>query len=89
MAAGAGTNTPEKALIYGSVSTSDVAERMKAILSKDSEGMRVVLGPENIQFVQETEEKDRIKHLGIYEVDIQLKGASEIVRRAIKINAQG
>ena len=61
---------------------------MKTILGQDSEGKRVVFGPEDIKFVQETEETDRVKHLGIYEVDIQLRGAPEAVRRSIKINAQ-
>ncbi|APA14596.1 hypothetical protein sscle_13g093660 [Sclerotinia sclerotiorum 1980 UF-70] len=79
---------PEKVPIYGSVSTTDIATKMKTILVQDSEGKRVVFGPEDIKFVQETEEKDRVKHLGIYEVDIQLKGATDIVRRSIKINAQ-
>ncbi|TGO84727.1 hypothetical protein BPOR_0473g00110 [Botrytis porri] len=79
---------PERVPIYGSVSTADIAAKMKTILSQDSEGKRVVFGPEDIKFVQETEEKDRVKHLGIFEVDIQLKGAPEAVRRSIKINAQ-
>ncbi|CAD6446733.1 8eb76dfc-b9fb-478d-85e2-3ad2ef51865f [Sclerotinia trifoliorum] len=82
------TGKPEKVPIYGSVSTTDVATKMKTILVQDSEGKRVVFGPEDIKFVEETEEKDRVKHLGIYEVDIQLKGATDVVRRSIKINAQ-
>ncbi|KAJ8060989.1 hypothetical protein OCU04_010067 [Sclerotinia nivalis] len=82
------TGKPEKVPIYGSVSTTDITAKMKTILVQDSEGKRVVFGPEDIKFVQETEEKDRVKHLGIYEVDIQLKGATDVVRRSIKINAQ-
>ncbi|KAF7931196.1 uncharacterized protein EAE98_002380 [Botrytis deweyae] len=82
------TGKPEKVPIYGSVSTADIAAKMKTILGQDSEGKRVVFGPEDIKFVQETEEKDRVKHLGIYEIDIQLRGAPESVRRSIKINAQ-
>ncbi|QSZ30429.1 hypothetical protein DSL72_004952 [Monilinia vaccinii-corymbosi] len=87
-AAGNNTDKPDKVAIYGSVSTADVAAKIKTILDQDSKGKRVVFGPEDIKFVQETEEKDRVKHLGIFEVDIRLKGAPEAVRRAIKINAQ-
>ncbi|KAI9644769.1 Fructose-bisphosphate aldolase 1 [Ciborinia camelliae] len=87
-ALGNSTGKPGKIPIYGSVSTADVAAKMKTILVQDSQGKRVLFGPEDIKFVQETEEKDRVKHLGIFEVDIQLKGAPRAVRRAIKINAQ-
>lgn len=82
------TGKPDKVLFYGSVSTADIASKMKTILAQDSEGKRVVFGPEDIKFVQEPEEKDRVKHLGIFEVDIQLKGAPNAVRRSIKINSQ-
>ncbi|ESZ96448.1 hypothetical protein SBOR_3180 [Sclerotinia borealis F-4128] len=79
---------PEKVSIYGSVSTTDIAVKMKTILAQDSEGKRIVFGPENIKFVQETDEQDRVKHLGTFEVDIQLKGFPDSVRKAIRINAQ-
>ncbi|EKD15762.1 fructose-bisphosphate aldolase [Drepanopeziza brunnea f. sp. 'multigermtubi' MB_m1] len=82
-------STPGKENIYGSVSTSDIAANLKAVLAEDEEGVRIVLSPENISFVGETEEKDRVKHLGVFEIDIQLDGATESVRRTIKVNAQG
>ncbi|KAJ5047287.1 uncharacterized protein L3040_003120 [Drepanopeziza brunnea f. sp. 'multigermtubi'] len=81
-------STPGKENIYGSVSTSDIAANLKAVLAEDEEGVRIVLSPENISFVGETEEKDRVKHLGVFEIDIQLDGATESVRRTIKVNAQ-
>lgn len=79
---------PERKGIYGSVSTSDIAANLKAILAEDEEGVRVVLSPENISFVEETEDKDRVKYLGVFEIDIQLDGATDAVRRTIKVNAQ-
>lgn len=79
---------PENASIYGSVSTADIIANLKAILAEDQEGARVVLSPEDIMFVKETQEKDRVKNLGVYEIDIMVKGASDVVRRTIKINAQ-
>jgi len=79
---------PEKRGIYGSVSTSDIAANLKAILAEDEEGVRVVLSHENISFVEETDDKDRVKHLGVFDIDIRLDGAPEVVRRTIQVNAQ-
>jgi len=82
---------PEKKRIHGSVSTSDIAANLKAILAEDEDGMRVVglLKPEDISFVEETEDKDRVKHLGVFEIEIQLEGAADSVPRTIKVSAQG
>ena len=79
---------PEKTSIYGSVSTSDIAANLKAILAENEEGARVILSPEDITFVEETEDIDRVKHLGIFEVDIRPKGAPDAIRRTIQVNAQ-
>jgi hypothetical protein len=84
-----GAPKPAKTAIYGSVSTADIAASLKAILAEDEDGARVVLSPEEITFVEATEEGDRVKHLGIFEIDIRLKGAPDAVRRTIKISAQG
>lgn len=78
----------EKRGIYGSVSTSDIAANLKAILAEDKEGVRVVLSHENVSFVEETDDKDRVKHLGVFDIDIRLEGAPESVRRTIQVNAQ-
>jgi hypothetical protein len=74
--------------IYGSVTTIDIADNLKAILAEDSEGSRVVLSPEDISFLRKGEEKDRVKHMGTYEIDIKVKGATSAVRRTITIKAQ-
>jgi hypothetical protein len=50
--------------------------------------MRVVLSPENISFVEETSEKDRVKHLGIFEIAIRVDGAPDAIRRTIRVNAR-
>ncbi|KAI9738910.1 MAG: hypothetical protein M1818_005223 [Claussenomyces sp. TS43310] len=81
-------HSPEKVDIYGSVTTADIASQLKAILAENPEGARVVLSPEEISFVEEGEEHDRVKHLGIFEIDIWVKGAPDAVRRTIKVNAQ-
>ncbi|CAL3964157.1 unnamed protein product [Diplocarpon coronariae] len=78
----------KNAPIYGSVSTLDIAANLKAILAEDEDGARVVLSPENITFVDEMDEKGKVKHLGVFEIDIQLDGATESLRRTIKVNVQ-
>jgi ribosomal protein L9 len=79
---------PGKTGIYGSVSTADIAANLKAILAEDEDGVRVVLSSENISFVEETNEKDRVKHLGIFEIEIRLHGAPDTIRRTIRVNAR-
>jgi ribosomal protein L9 len=79
---------PGKTSIYGSVSTSDIAVNLKAILAEDEAGSRVVLSAEEISFVDEMDEHDRVKHLGVYEIEIKLEGGTESVRRTIRVSAQ-
>jgi ribosomal protein L9 len=77
-----------KTSIYGSVTTGDIAANLKAILAEDEDGVRVALSPEEIFFVKETDEKDRVKHLGIFVIEIKLNGSTNAVRRTIQVNAQ-
>ncbi len=79
---------PQKTSIYGSVSTTDITDNVKAILAEDGKGSRVVLTPEDIVFVSQGEEKDRVKHLGTFEIDIKIKGETAAVRRTITVKAQ-
>ena len=79
---------PEKRGIYGSVSTSDIAANLKAILAEDNEGRHIGFSHENISFVKETEDKDRVNHLGSFEIEIRLNDAPDFVRRKITVNAQ-
>ena len=83
---------PEVVSIYGSVSTADIAESIKAILAETEDGARVVLSPEDITILNDESltpgaEADRIKALGDYDVDIRVKGG-EAVRRSIIVKAQ-
>lgn len=82
------TEVANKTSIHGSVSTLDITANLKAILAESEEGSRVVLLPEDISFVEAMEEKDRVKHLGVFEIEITLKGATDVVRRTIKVSAQ-
>lgn len=58
-------------------------------MAEHEDGSRVVLSPEEVTFVETQEEGDRVKHLGVFEIDIWLKGAPDAVRRTIKVSAQG
>ena len=80
--------SPQKISIFGSVSTTDITDNLKEILAEDGKGSRVVLTPEDIVFVSHEEEKDRIKHLGTFEIDIKVKGQTAAVRRTITVKAQ-
>ncbi len=80
--------SPQKTSIYGSVSTTDIAENLKAILVDDSKGSRIVLTPEDVVFAGQGEETDRVKHLGTFEIDIKVKGATAAIRRTITVKAQ-
>ena len=78
---------PPKRAIYGSVKTADIVFAMKEILAEDDEGKRVVLLPENVSFVDSTEEQDRVKQLGLFDIDVKIDGA-EAIRRTIEVKAQ-
>lgn len=77
----------EQAGIYGSVSTADIVANLKAILANSEEGSRVILAPEDVSFVEKTDEKDRVKTLGIFEIDLRVKGSSDSIRRTIQVHA--
>lgn len=88
---------PRLTTIFGSVSTADITESMKAILAQTKEGARVLIGPEDITIVVPENaqaedhangiEGDRIKALGDFQVEIRVKGAETIVR-TISVTAQ-
>ncbi len=82
----------EPVAIYGSVSTQDIATAITALLASDSEGARVVLGPEDVNFtqrvgLQEGADMDRVKMLGEFEIAINVKGG-HAVTRTVRVNAQ-
>lgn len=82
------SEVPKKTTIYGAVSTADIAANLKAILAEDEAGTRVILSPEHISFVEETSDKDRVKQVGVFEIEIRLSGAPDSIRRTIRVNAK-
>ncbi|KAL9045478.1 MAG: hypothetical protein Q9214_001482 [Letrouitia sp. 1 TL-2023] len=78
--------------IFGSVTTADIADSIKAMLAKNELGRRVVLGSEAISTVKRSEndtgvETDRLKALGEFDIDIRIKGG-DAVRRAVSVRPQ-
>lgn len=86
---------PPLATIYGSVSTADVVESMRAMLSRTEEGARVVLAAEDIKIlvpdgVEPQDigiEGDRLKALGEFQVEARVKGGEAVVR-TVSVRAQ-
>ena len=83
------------ATIYGSVSTADIVESMKALLSQTEEGARVVLAaedvkilvPEGVEAQDVGIEGDRVKALGEFQVEARVKGGEAVVR-TVSVKAQ-
>ena len=77
--------------IYGSVTTADIAESVKALLAETEDGARVVLGADDVKIVRTEEESDaetdRFKTLGEFQVEIQVKGGGTVTR-TVNIKAQ-
>ena len=78
--------------IFGSVSTSDMAEAIKAVLAGDDESARVVIAAEDIKIIGDggmtgAIEGDRLKALGEFEVEIRVKGGG-VMRRVVCVKAQ-
>ncbi|KAL8792499.1 MAG: hypothetical protein Q9195_004869 [Heterodermia aff. obscurata] len=83
---------PKAIKIYGSVSTVDISDSVKAILAQHEEGVRIVLGPEDVSIAEVSEddsgvEPGRIKALGNFAVDVSVKGG-EAIRRTVTVKAQ-
>lgn len=88
---------PQLTTIFGSVSTTDIAESMKAVLAEVSGGDRIVLGPDEVTITAgETEgleqaekgtEGNRIKVLGDFKVEVRVKGGDPI-SRIVSVRAQ-
>jgi len=83
-----GPPKPKLVPIYGSVATPDIADSIKALLAENDEAARVVLTDEDIKFVgPRGVDAIRVKHLGEYEVEIQVRGAPQPVRREVRVVA--
>jgi len=88
---------PQLATIFGSVSTADIAESIKAILAETEEGARVVIGAEDITILPDESEQseyqengiegDRLKALGDFQVEVRVKGVDPVVR-TVSVRAQ-
>ncbi|TKX20202.1 putative ribosomal protein L9 [Elsinoe australis] len=77
--------------IFGSVSTGDVVEMVRVAMGENEEASRVVVGEEDVRFVDvkgedgKLGETDRVKSLGQYRVEIRVKGAEGAVSRPVRV----
>ncbi|KAK3695210.1 hypothetical protein B0T22DRAFT_97390 [Podospora appendiculata] len=83
---------PKEQGIFGSVSTIDIVNQIKALLVLDPEASRILLEPGHIRFVGLEENTHRVKTLGRWEVDILIAGPGsaapsnlEPVRKTVEI----
>ncbi|OQO10751.1 hypothetical protein B0A48_04051 [Cryoendolithus antarcticus] len=80
--------------IYGSVSTQNVLDAVKAALATNDESARVGLVEEDVRFIAGpevvgVEEAGRVvKHVGDFTVEIRVRGGEEGVKRHVRVNAQ-
>lgn len=82
---------PQSIAIYGSVSTADIAESVKAQLAETEDGARVVIGADDVTIIRGKEDEDadsdRLKTLGEHQVEIQIKGGGAVMR-TVSIQAE-
>jgi len=88
---------PQLTTIFGSVSTADIAESIKAVLAQTRQGARVVIGPEDITILADEDEQfglkergiegDRLKALRDFQVEARVKGGDPVVR-TVSVRAQ-
>lgn len=84
-------NEPSRA-IFGSVTTVDIASRVKELLAATPDANLIPIEPDNIRFVDLENDTDRIKTLGMWQVDILVDVLSqteegEPIRRTIEVLA--
>ncbi|KAK1781373.1 hypothetical protein QBC45DRAFT_406006 [Copromyces sp. CBS 386.78] len=81
------TDKAERA-IFGSVSSTDILNQIKALISGHEDASRIVLGPSSVKIVGLADGNDRIRHLGRWEIEIAVARAGsglEPVRKLVEI----
>lgn len=78
---------PEQDLtaIFGSVATTDVVARIREALLADSNGSRVAIEADAVSILGLEAGEDRIKRLGVYEVEIVTGKGSEPIRKKVEV----
>ncbi|KAF4553747.1 Hypothetical protein D9617_6g094790 [Elsinoe fawcettii] len=71
--------------LFGSVSIGDVVEVVRDVLGENEEASRIVVGEEDVKFVEVQGDAGRIKTLGQYRVEIGIKGAEGKVSRTVRV----
>lgn len=75
--------------IYGSVSAHDILVAARAAIATNDEAARIILMEQDIQFLDEHAKKEnKLKLVGDFTVEIQLKGADRRVKRTVRVIPQ-
>lgn len=76
--------------IYGSVSTTDIANKARELVAHNDEAAKILFNEDNIRLpdLQAAEDRKRIKRLGEFEVEIMMKGADAKVVRNVRVLQQ-
>lgn len=79
--------------IYGSVTNADVAAIIRQRLSTNDEASQVVIEDADVVFVNVRDESgrigmtDRVKHVGDFRIEINIRGAEAPIGRVVRISA--
>jgi len=83
---GSAEAAPAGTSIFGSVSTSDVATSIKALLASTELAGRIILNDDDIHFTDsEVASAGKIKQVGEYEIEIRVKGREESIKRKVRV----
>lgn len=75
--------------IYGSVSKHDVLIHMRAAIARNDEAAKVIIQEEDIVFLDRSVEAEgKIKHVGDFTIEIEVKGADQRIRRTVRVVPQ-
>lgn len=84
----ASTPTTRFTEIFGSVSSSDIFNQIKALIADHEEASRINLAPSSVKILGLDKDNDRIKYLGRWDIEIAVaraKSGVEPVRKSVEI----
>jgi hypothetical protein len=73
--------------IFGSVSTTDIAQHLKRRIEHNEEAATIALSGDNIRFIDLKKDADttKVKALGSYKVEISITGAPQPLSRFVEV----
>ncbi|KAA8631856.1 hypothetical protein SMACR_12605 [Sordaria macrospora] len=78
------SSTKAEGAIFGSVSSTDILNQIKALISGHEDASRIVLRPSSVKIVGLADGNDRITHLGRWDIEIAV-ATGLTVRKSVQI----